>query len=184
MKIRHVGSVQRTFKYLILLLICISPFVEGHAQGQFNTTARIQAMFVYNFTKYIEWPSDYKQGNFVIGVIGISPVLSELEKMAKTKKAVNQPIEVKRFSKVSEIEKCHMLIVSNNNAGNLSACLDKVRNYSTLVITEREGLARQGSGINFIIKDSKQKFELNKNNVTKKDLKVSKSLESLAILVN
>jgi hypothetical protein len=141
-------------------------------------------MFIYNFTKYIEWPTDYKQGNFVVGVLGFSPVFSELEKMSKTKKAVNQPFEIKKFNSVSDISKCHMLIISDENAGKLGACLDKVRNYNTLVITEREGLARQGSGINFIVKDNKQKFELNKTSVTKKDLKISKSLESLAVVIN
>ena len=39
-----------------------------------------------NFTKLVEWPQTYREGEFVIGVIGSSPIYTELEKMAKTKK--------------------------------------------------------------------------------------------------
>ena len=45
-------------------------------------------------------------------------------------------------------------------------------------------MARQGSAINFVIVESRQKFELNKNTVTKHNLKVASTLERLAVLVN
>ena len=38
---------------------------------------------------------------------------------------------------------------------------------NTLIITEKPGLAKQGSGINFVIENNKQKFEMNKTNIEK-----------------
>ena len=52
-----------------------------------------------------------------------------------------------------------------------------------LIITEKEGLVEKGAGINFIIKNNRQKFELNKKNVEKYKLKVSSNLEALAFTV-
>ena len=54
---------------------------------------------------------------------------------------------------------------------------------STLIITEKQGLVDKGAGINFIIKNNHQKFELNKKNVEKYKLKVSSNLEALAFSV-
>ena len=45
-------------------------------------------------------------------------------------------------------------------------------------------MAKQGSAINFVIVGSRQKFELNKSNVEKHNLKVASTLENLAVLVN
>ena len=153
-------------------------------QPGYNTNAKMKAMFVYNFTKYIEWPAAYKSGNFVIGVLGDTPLKPELDKMAKSKKAINQTIEVKKFSSISEISNCHMLYLASDQTTQLDACLGKLGNFSTLVIGEEKGMAQRGAGINFVVKDNKQKFELSKKNIEQKNLKVSSNLLALAIVVN
>lgn len=157
----------------------------GSAQrDNYDTNAKLKALFVYNFTKYIEWPADYKSGNFVIGVLGDSPLTTELEKMAQTKKAVNQPIEVKKFSSVSDIGRCHMLILPTTEGAKISDAASRVKGNSTLIIGESSGLAQRGAAINFVVRENKQKFELNKTTIEAHKLKVSSNLLALAIVVN
>lgn len=153
------------------------------AQTGYDTNAKLKAMFVYNFTKYIEWPQSYKSGNFVIGVLGESALQAELDKMAATKKAVNQPFEIKRYNSVGEIGNCHMLLIPAGTSAQIEAAVAKSKSNSTLVIGEQEGMAKRGAGINFVIKQNKQKFELNKSNIENRNLKVSSSLLALAIVV-
>ena len=97
--------------------------------------------------------------------------------------ANTQSFEVKQFNSVAEISKCHMIYVTADNSDQMKAVQSKIKGKSTLVITEKTGLAKQGAAINFIVIDSKQKFELNRANAEKYDLKVSNNLTSLAILV-
>ena len=136
-----------------------------------------------NFTKLIEWPSSYREGNFVVGVVGESPLYIELSKMAKTKKVANQTLQIKKFNTAKDIGKCHILFVSRDKSQDISAIIKKVKSNSTLIITAKEGLVDKGSGINFVIKNNRQKFELNKKNVEKYKLKVSSNLEALALRV-
>ena len=149
-----------------------------------DTNAKIKAMFVYNFTKYIEWPQNYKDGNFIIGILGNSSLFSELSTMANSKKAGAQSFEIKNFSTTSSVSKCHMLIVSSDITVGFSDILSKVKNNSTLIITEKAGFAKQGAAINFVVQNNKQAFELNKANVEKYDLKVSSNLLALAIVID
>jgi hypothetical protein len=58
-----------------------------------------------------------------------------------------------------------------------------VKLHNTLIITEKQGLVEKGAGINFVIKNNRQKFELNKKNVERYKLKVSSNLEALAFTV-
>lgn len=145
---------------------------------------KFQAVFIYNFTKHIEWPENMRSGNFVIGVMGNSPIIAELETMSQSRKVGNQPIVVKKFKTIDEISLCHIMYIPAGRSGDLGAVIGAVKNYNTLVITDKEGLATAGAAINFVVSDSKQKFELKKSNATRFGLKVSSDLERLAIVVN
>lgn len=153
------------------------------AIGGFDTNSKIKAVFIYNFTKYIEWPSTYKKGSFKVAVVGETPLYNELSKMAQTKKVAGQSFEVKKYKSVTEIEKCHIVYLPKEKTESLPKLLSKVKQYSTLIVTEQTGLIDKGAGINFVIQNNKQKFELNKRNVEKQKLKVSSNLEALAFSV-
>ena len=57
---------------------------------------KIKAVFLYNFTKYFEWPDNKKTGNFIIYVVGKNEnVIAELKGLATKKKVGNQDIEIK-----------------------------------------------------------------------------------------
>jgi len=157
--------------------------VSGFKAPGVDGNSKMKAIFIMNFTKLIEWPKSYREGNFVVGVIGDTPLYSELTKMAKTKKVANQSLQIKKFSTAKDIGKCHILYVSKGKSQDISAVLKKVKSNSTLIITEKQGLVDKGAGINFIIKNNRQKFELNKKNVEKYKLKVSSNLEALAFTV-
>lgn len=170
-------------KKLAIILISLLVLNSGFKIG-IDTNSKMKAIFIMNFTKLIEWPVSYREGNFVVGVIGDSPLYTELAKMAKTKKVANQSLEIKKFSAIQDIGKCHILFVSENKSKDMISVVKKVKPNSTLIITSKQGLVDKGSGINFIVKNNRQKFELNKQNVEKYKLKVSAKLEALAFTVN
>lgn len=146
--------------------------------------AKYKAVFIYNFTKHFEWPVSYRTGDFVIGVVGNPVIINELTSIIKGKTVGNQNIVINRFKDETVITKCHILFIPSNKSKSLSSILSKMGTTPTLIITEKVGLAKQGADINFIIKEGKIKFELNKPNILKRKLKVSSYLETLAIIVN
>jgi len=162
------------------LLILFMFFGLTVSQAQ---VAKMKAVFIYNFTKYIEWPASYKSGSFVITVLGKSPMFDELKKMSTTRSVGNQKIEVKNIQTLGELTKCHILFVSETNSAQFQSIIAKIGNGSTLIITEKNGMALQGSAINFVNIGNNQKYELNKKNLTNRGLQVNSTLENYAILV-
>ena len=156
---------------------------SGFKVAGVDTNSKMKAIFIMNFTKLIEWPKAYREGDFVVGVVGESPLYTELIKMAKTKRVANQSLQIKKFKTANDVGDCHILYVSKNKSQDITSVLSKVKSNSTLVITEKEGFVDKGAGINFIVKNNRQKFELNKKNVEKYKLKVSSNLEALAFTV-
>ncbi len=149
-----------------------------------EATARIKAIYIYNFTKYIEWPESYKEGNFVIGFLGSnSALLSKLSEIA-TKKVGSQNIEIRNITNVQNADKFNIIYILSDNSAQLSEVLSKVKGKSTLIVTDKPGLAKQGAGINFVVVENKQKIELNKVNIEKYKLKVASTLVDMALPVN
>ena len=171
---------------ILITLLCISadyvrmPLV----QDPNSSNSKIKATFIYNFTKYIDWPEKYKEGNFVIGVLGTTTFYNDLAALLSKKSVGDQKFEIKNYTNSESVSTvCHILFIPAESSGQLPDVLKKLKGKSTLIVTEKNGLAKQGSGINFVVDNNKQRFEMNRNNVEKYSLKVASALTALAIPV-
>lgn len=67
--------------------------MKGHADDkEYN----LKAAFIYNFTRFTEWGRFSNGNEFIIGVIGSSPIKAALEDIAKAK-TVNSNILHKKY---------------------------------------------------------------------------------------
>jgi uncharacterized membrane protein len=143
---------------------------------------KLKAIFVYNFTRYFAWPE--KPGNFVIIIVGKSPLAAELNDIAQKKRVGNTQIEIRTVSTVQEITDAHIIYVTSSKTDQLASAAALSRSRNILVISEKESACKEGSGLNFIHKDSKLVFEICKSNLATCGLTVSSSLYTLGIVVN
>jgi hypothetical protein len=156
------------FSFLVSVYI-ISSFASINAQDE-----RFKAIFIYNFTKYINWP--VSQGNFVINVLGNDAIISEIGEIATKKTVGNSKIDIIKVLSVSEIKKCQILFVSSSKMDLLSQVIQLARGKNILVITEKPNACKDGSCINFLSRDGKLTFEISKSNIESCGLQVSTDL--------
>jgi len=177
--------VKNLLTILLLILIALTTSFTPDSKGsKVDTQAKIKAVFIYNFTKYIEWPADYQASDFTIAILGENQSLyNELTNMSKVKKVDNKPFKIKLINNVSEIGKSHIVYIPHENSTNLAKALVKTKGKSALIVTETTGYAKKGASINFIILGGRQKFELNKSTAESNNLKVSSTLANIAVLV-
>ncbi len=169
--------MDKVYNYKIILLFLFSLAVlKVDAQEEKYIT-----LYLYNFTKYIEWPNEYKEGDFIIDVLGHKSVYDGLKKMLEQKQRGAQNFVVNNPTEVSQInEDCHILFVGHWQSKKLQAALKKVGKKGTLIVTEKGGLLEQGSAINLIVKNQEIAFELKKSNLSEYNLTYSTDLTSLA----
>jgi hypothetical protein len=160
--------------FLVMSALCFSQ----------TTIPAAQSMFVYNFTRFIEWPESAKSGSFVITIIGNSDIADELDRFCAGKKVGLQNIVIKKVKEVEEISTSQILFISYNRSSKIAEIISKISGTSTLLIGEKSGLCASGVAVNFILDGDKLKFELKVANATKNGLKVNSKLESMAIIVN
>jgi len=165
-------------KKLACLMVTCCLFFAHEAFGQ---NEKFKALFIYNFTKYIEWPSTGGQ-TFVIMVLGDSPIVNELSTISQVKKVGTHSISVKKVNSISEINDCHILYVASSKSRLVPDLVTKLQSKNILIITD-EMISKAGFGINFVVKDGKQAFEVSKGNIENHNLKINSGLLALGIPV-
>lgn len=165
--------MKRTFIGVLLLLLL------GIANKADAQNEKFKALFMYNFTKYIEWPSNMQNGEFVIGVLGNSPMKTELDIIASKKQIGTQPIKIKTFNSINDIGACHILYIPTEKSASLDEAVSKAKGKGILIITDKPGMARRGSGINYVVNGGKQDFEISKSAISAQQLKVNAALYAL-----
>ncbi|MEL7002170.1 MAG: YfiR family protein [Bacteroidota bacterium] len=170
-------------KFITVLMLAVLGLGAGEmtlASSQ-NPESKIKTVFVFNFTKYIQWSSESQE--FVIGVVGgDNETLTAFKSMAKQKSAASRKIVIREIESAVDYSTCNIIYITEENSNKLSEIKSK-RLKNILIVTEKEGMAEKGSGINFVKKDGKLRFELNEKVVENSGLKVSSQLKGLAILV-
>lgn len=157
----------------VILLFC------GLTQAQ---NYKQHPLFIYSFTRYVQWPEAYTQGDFEILVLGDTPLMDEL-KVLGNKKVGERAIKITKINSVAEIRKCNMLFVPVDKSDKITEVLQKIDTQSVLLMTEQPGLGAQGSCINFITKEGRLAFELNQAAFTKRNLKASNELTRIATMI-
>lgn len=143
----------------------------------------IKALFIYNFTKYIQWPEHDLPTHFNIGVLGESAISEKLTAILKGKKIYNRNIQINELKGVEEISGQQIVFVSKSSSSKIRQILEKVGSNNILIVAEDVNMAAKGSGINIIEREQRMKFEMNEAAIKKSGLKVSGQLYDLAIQV-
>ena len=168
-------------KIYVLLLLLMLPMASMVAQE-----AKFKAVFTLNFIRYIGWPDQSLQGDFVIGVVRNSEVANWIKDQSAGKKFGFQDIVVREYRSIEEIDGCQVIFVSSaiNIRNNSEVLIEKARQTNSLIISEAEGATAHGAAINFVVRDGVLKFELHKGNAAWMGLQFSSRLEGMAAAIN
>ena len=180
---RRNNNVKRVLKWrfkALLVLVLVFTLFEALAQNAYAVHANI----IYRFTKYINWPDDRKTGDFVIGVVGDTPLFDELKIFTSNKTAAGQPFVIKKFPANAAAYNCQILFIGDDESGRVKRIAAATAGTPTLLVTESDGISRKVSCINFIIVDDRLKLEINKTNIERRSLDIASELLNLGSVVN
>lgn len=143
----------------------------------------VKAAFVYNFLKFVEWPASRfgeTNGPLVIGVVGQSPIMVELEAAVRLRTVNGRPLVVKAVKRPQDAGTVHLLFFPASEDIRLDDLLPTLAGSGVLTVGESAAFADQGGIINFVLKDGKLRFEINMDSAELAGLKVSAQLQKLA----
>ena len=168
-------------KLIAIYMFVVTPFMHGHAQTTMSYA--VHANIIYHFTKYVDWPEAKKLDDFIIGIVGHSPIFIELKKISVNKMAGTQRIVVKKFPASQETFDCHILFISEDESTSLKRITKRTEGKPVLLVSEAEGAASRGTCINFTIVSDRLTLEINKSNIQQRKLNLASELLKLGVIV-
>lgn len=165
----------------LLLLFC-SMTIPANQEGDTTSESTVKALFIYNFTKHIEWPANAMNlPRFTIITLGENDVKERLLTVMKGRRVFEKPVEVHSINEPSEINGAQILYIGKSQSAVAEKVIQQYGDKGILIITEDKGMNTKGAGINLIRKGDNLRFEINEAALRKAGLKVSNQLISLAI---
>ena len=180
--VRFSPAAARWLSVLVgFVTLCLS---AGSGQGaEALKEYELKAAFLYNFTKFIEWPTNRFQdakAPFVVAVAGSSPCTAELEKIAKERKVNGRPLIIKTVKTPEAARDAHVLFVPTSENARLKEWLPSMQGAGVLSIGESEPFLKEGGILNFVLAEEKIRFDLNIDQAEAAGLRVSAQLQKLA----
>lgn len=162
------------------MLISIVNVVTRSASAQENLEYRIKAAFLFNFSKFTEWPAEVMQqsgGKLVFCIYGTDPFGPIIEETLGNKTVDGRTPTVMRVRQMQELTACHLLYLSSANDAEI---LPQIADRAILVVSDDKNFLRAGGMVQLIIQDNRVGFEINLPAVERAGLKVSAKLLKLA----
>jgi hypothetical protein len=177
----HLARARR-IAIALLLLFTIHVSAETIQSREYH----IKAVFLYNFSQFVEWPEEAFEtpsSPFIIGILGEDPFKSVLDETVAGEKVKDHPIIIQRYPTLQDLKSCHILFIGNKEAGNVKKIVDELKNKNILTVSDIPGFAEDGGMIRFIMHENKTKLQINPGMAKAAALNISSKLLRLADIV-
>lgn len=147
---------------------------------------QVKAAYLFNFLKFVEWPSDAfgdPLAPFVIGVVGEDPFGNALPQVVLGKTVQGRDLVVHVYRPGEDFRNAHILFVSASEKKKFSAILATLHGSSALTVSDAPGFLNAGGMIQFLNEDGRIRFGINVDAASRARLKMSSKLLSLAKVV-
>jgi hypothetical protein len=178
MRPARLGLLRLALLLALLLAAQGSSLPQGLPQNEYE----VKAAFLYNFTRFIEWPADQtsQRDEFVIGIIGEDPFQESIAELTEGKTVAGKPIVIRRFASIESLTHCHILFVSGSEEKRLGPLLDAVHGTGVLTVSDIRGFTGRGGMISLFLDRRRVRFAVNTEALAASQLKVSSKLLALA----
>ncbi|HEX3914763.1 MAG TPA: YfiR family protein [Steroidobacteraceae bacterium] len=143
------------------------------------TENQVQAVFLFNFSRFVEWPTQaFAAPNdpFVIGIVGNDPFGARLDQAVRNEQINGHRLTVRRFRSIADVDNCQILFIDRSETGRLGQILSALDHRSILTVSQADGAAQQGVMIQFATEDSRIRLRINVESARAAGLTISSKL--------
>lgn len=147
---------------------------------------QVKAAYLYNFTRFVEWPSQapaVRSSSFAICVLGRDPFGQALDATVAGESVDGKSVVARRISKPEEGLDCRVLFVSASEDPHLRGDLTVLEKIGVLTVSDIPRFSERGGMIEFVTDGDKVRFEVNLSNAKDSGLSLSSDLLKLAVAI-
>jgi hypothetical protein len=173
---------------LIWIILALTVFAhlgmasEIYAQDS-PSEYQVKAAYLFNFLKFVEWPSDAFADSLapiVIGIVGDDPFGSVSPEVVIGKTVQGRDLVIRKYHAGEELRGASILFISASERKRLPQILAGLRGASVLTVSDMDGFLATGGMIQFLSENDRVRFGIDVGATSRARLKVSSKLLTLA----
>ncbi len=160
----------------------------GRMRAQSPTAGeyQVKAAFLFNFAKFVEWPSSSlpdPSAPLRICILGRDPFGDELRNITKEKTVSGRKLQIDQLVDLQQARTCQIVFIASSEKAQLKEILKGLQGANALTVGDTNGFLEQGGMINFVLENDRVQFEVNCKAAEKSGLKISSKLLNVAKFV-
>jgi hypothetical protein len=172
---------------LAALIIGACPFAAKlSAQQQKPDQNQVEAAYIYNFGKFVKWPTTSganQNSSFTICVLGEDPYGSILQSVLAGKFINGTPVTIKRVPQPQDANDCRILSINTTDDRRLREILSGLGPATVLTVSDMPNFAKRGGMIQFVTEGDRVRFEINRASSDRAGLVLASELLKVATVV-
>jgi len=147
------------------------------------TPSDVEAAYLYNFGKFVNWPPTQSSPAFTICTLGddFGPTL---ESLVANERMQGQKIAARRLASIADAETCQIVFLGAGEESRLSRDLAALKGKPILTVSSLPGFLDRGGMIQFVIQNNRVRFAIGLANAEHTGLSLSSELLKVAAYVN
>lgn len=173
--LRHAGA----FMAILLLMINLALPAQTLPSREYQ----LKAVFLFNFTQFVDWPPssfDTEQSPLVIGILGANPFGSFLEETVSNEKINGHSVIVHYYNNEEEAKTCHLLFINLAETKERKQVITTLKGKNVLTVSDASDFSRLGGMIRLFTRDNKIKLQINLEASKASEIVLSSKLLRLA----
>ncbi len=155
------------------------------AQSPKPTDYDVKAVYLYNFGRFVEWPTSVtiKNDSFTVCVLGQDPFGPALDSTLAGETIGGKSVTAKRISSPQEAISCQILFMSSGEDSRVNKIIETLDKGAVLTVSDMPQFSQRGGMIQFVLEGKKVRFEVNLTAVQRAGLTLSSELLKVATTV-
>jgi hypothetical protein len=142
----------------------------------------VKAAYLYNFTRYVEWPAEADRGSepFRICVLADPAIRNAIQRTVQGETVHGRPLVMVAPETPRDAQQCQILYVGRSDQQRAGTLLAAVRDLPVLTVGDSSRFTEQGGMIEFLLQDNRVRFDVNLPRAQQSKLRVSSNLLRVA----
>lgn len=181
------NALPRRLKQLLYFAVAVTACVfpeahDLHAQAPKPTEYEVEAAYLSNFGRFVEWPARGGAATepFNVCVLDADPFGPLLDAALKGETIGGAPMAAKRISRPEDAAACRIVFIGSVKDSQLNGILQSLRASNALTVSDMPGFSRHGGMIQFVLDGNRVRFEINLAAIQRAGLTVSSELLKVA----
>jgi hypothetical protein len=140
---------------------------------------QVKAVFLFNFTQFVEWPSaafDDDKDPFVIGVVGKDPFGAYLDDAVRGERVGSRPLVIERYASLEKIGEPQILFVGDLAAERPAELEAALAGRNVLTVGDAQGRTGREVVIGFVSDRNRIRLRINLKAAQQAGLVISSKL--------